>query len=274
MLINKTLKENKMLHSAVRDENIDKIKDLIATGANVNEIDKHMRSPLHLACWKGNSDITMLLLRSNATTSLKAMDNFTAVHFAAQNINGSECIKCIIKKDKSLLNSRITKGNKSALHLAVAKGNIDVINCLITLGADLAAKTTGGQLPIDFAKDENIKQILTNAIAAKKEANIKKFESNRDKIKDIEMDKESNESNIEIECSNINNNSSNSNNKRVIDEILIDNKVDILNKELSIKSNHVVNEGMNTIIPTIIKQSKKKKSNGSIGISFSHLEED
>jgi ankyrin repeat protein len=262
-----------MLHSAVRDENIDKVKDLIATGADVNEIDKHKRSPLHLACWKGNSDIAMLLLRSNATTSLKAMDNFSAVHFAAQNMNGSECINCIVKKDKSLLNARITKGNKSALHLAVSKGNTNVINCLIKLGADLSAKTTGGQLPIDFAKDENIKQILIDGIVAKKEANLKKFESNKDKIKDIEMNIESNERKIETEEIHSSNNSSN---KRVIDVISVNNNVDnnVDNKDLAIKSNHVINEDIDTIIPVIIKKSKKKKSGGSIGISFAHLEED
>ena len=55
---------------------------------------------------------------------------------------------------------RITKGNKSALHLAVAKGNIAAVTTLLEIGADILAKTTSGQSPMDLAKSPEMKALL------------------------------------------------------------------------------------------------------------------
>jgi len=59
------------------------------------------------------------------------------------------------------LSQRVTKGNKSALHLAVAKDKVEVVSTLIHLGADLNAKTSGGQLPMALAKSDAMRAVLT-----------------------------------------------------------------------------------------------------------------
>lgn len=71
------------------------------------------------------------------------------------------CIELLIKKDKSLLSQRVTKGNKSALHLAIAKDKVEVVSTLIRLGADLNAKTGSGQLPMTLAKSDAMRSVLT-----------------------------------------------------------------------------------------------------------------
>ena len=71
------------------------------------------------------------------------------------------CIELLIKKDKSLLSQRVTKGNKSALHLAIAKDKVEVVSTLIRLGADLNAKTGSGQLPMTLAKSDAMRLVLT-----------------------------------------------------------------------------------------------------------------
>lgn len=74
------------LHTAARNKDIEAMKELIAGGlTDINQIDKLKRTALHIASWAGCSDAVKLLLGSNASTELKAMDGFTALHFASQS---------------------------------------------------------------------------------------------------------------------------------------------------------------------------------------------
>ena len=52
-----------------------------------------------------------------------------------------ECVEILVNAQRSLLKDRVVKGNKSALHLAVAKGNLEIVKTLLSLGADITAKT-------------------------------------------------------------------------------------------------------------------------------------
>ena len=136
------------LHELVKNTaNSDAVRELVVTGTNVNEADKLKRTPLHMAAWVGNLEALQILVRANATLDAKAMDGFTALHFAAQSSSDGApgCIRFLVKKNKALLNMRITKGNKSALHLAAAKGNMSAVETLLELGADVTAKTTNGR---------------------------------------------------------------------------------------------------------------------------------
>ena len=156
------------LHTAARNKDIEAMKELIAGGlTDINQIDKLKRTALHIASWAGCSDAVKLLLGSNASTELKAMDGFTALHFASQSnsIEAPQCIRVLIKKDKSLLNQRVSKGNKSALHLAVLKGNDKCVLELLQIGADVSAKVDGLKLKLksylifqkDFSKSNGIR---------------------------------------------------------------------------------------------------------------------
>lgn len=150
--------------------NADAIKEKIATGAKVDEADKLKRTALHMAAWSGNLEALQILVRAGASLDAKAMDSFTALHFASQSSAESApaCVRFLVKKNKALLNIRISKGNKSALHLAAAKGNLSVVTALLELGADIAAKTTSGQSPADIAKTPQIKALLTTYTVQKK----------------------------------------------------------------------------------------------------------
>mmetsp|Transcript_32729 Transcript_32729/g.55183 ORF Transcript_32729/g.55183 Transcript_32729/m.55183 type:complete len:267 (-) Transcript_32729:47-847(-) len=156
------------LHDLARTTDIDRMRELIATGSDVNEADKHRRTPLHLAAWSGNIEAVKLLVLTNAAIDAKAMDGFTALHFAAQSQSpkAPECIHYLVKKSKALLKQHITKGNKTALHLAVIKGIIPNINMLLSLGADLSVKTNIGQTAIDLAKTPQVRQLLLDHKAA------------------------------------------------------------------------------------------------------------
>ena len=153
------------LHDLVKSfGSADEIREKIVTGAKVDEADKLKRTALHMAAWAGNLEALQILIRAGASLDVKAMDGFTALHFAAQSSAEATpaCIRFLVRKNKSLLNMRITKGNKSALHLAAAKGNMLAITALLELGADITAKTTSGQVPSDLAKNPEVKKLLSS----------------------------------------------------------------------------------------------------------------
>jgi ankyrin repeat protein len=140
------------------------------SGVDVNLPDGMSRTALHLAAWKGDPEMVQLLLRAKASTSQKARDNFSALHFASQS-GSLECCKLLVTKNPKLLHESITKGKKKPLHLAAAKNNFKICQFLLNEGADPAALTSNGQTALDFAKDEQIFELIKASIAAKIEEN-------------------------------------------------------------------------------------------------------
>ena len=46
-------------HAAARDGNLEALQEIIAAGGNLNQRDKHSRTPLHLAAWAGKACMDM-----------------------------------------------------------------------------------------------------------------------------------------------------------------------------------------------------------------------
>lgn len=138
----------------VRNNDVDGVRGYIATGKDLNATDKLHRSGLHMAAWAGNIEILQMLIRAKADITLKAMDAFTVLHFAATSSspNAAQCVEFIGKKARAIIHQRSSKGLKSALHLAIPKGRVDVIQALLEIGLDPLAKTSNGQTAIDLAK--------------------------------------------------------------------------------------------------------------------------
>ena len=168
------------LHEAARSGNIDKVRDIIASGVDLELKDSSKRTALHLACWSGHTDIVRLLIQSKANVNAKALDQFTALHFISQKDNISiEIFKLLIRKDKSLLNYRISKGNKTALHLASSKNLINNVKILLELGADISAKTNQGQTALDLATNTEVRELIQSYTTG--EISTKTSKSKRDK---------------------------------------------------------------------------------------------
>lgn len=138
----------------VRNNDVDGVRGYIATGKDLNITDKLHRSGLHMAAWAGNVEILQMLIRAKADITLKAMDAFTILHFAATSSSptAAQCIEFIGKKARAIIHQRSSKGLKSALHLAIPKARVDVIQALLEIGLDPLAKTSNGQTAIDLAK--------------------------------------------------------------------------------------------------------------------------
>lgn len=143
------------IHDIVRNGDVTTVRTFIATGKDLNAIDKHLRTGLHLAAWTGHIEILQLLIRAKADISKKAMDGFTVLHFAATSNapTAATCIQFIGKKARAIIHQRTTKGLKSALHLAIPRGRVDIVTALLEIGLDPLAKMTNGQTAVELARN-------------------------------------------------------------------------------------------------------------------------
>lgn len=183
------------LHDAVKSLDIETVKTLIASGNDVNEKDKLNRTPLHLAAWKGNSEIIQLLLRSKACVTDKAMDGFTPLHFAVQSGDLLSC-ELLLKKNKALLSARTTKANKTVLHVAAHKNDLPMVQLLLSVGADVSALTNKRQTAFDMATSEEIRTALSDALNVVIEEQEK---SKFSKAQSLNEPKDSLDNNITVE---------------------------------------------------------------------------
>jgi ankyrin repeat protein len=109
------------IHQAVKDGNIEAVKQRLAAGTDVNAKDVDL-TPLHFAAVHGRKEVAALLIAEGADVNTK------------------------------------DRWGKTPLHFAASKGQKEVATQLITEGADVNAKTTSqdgsGATPIEWAIEE------------------------------------------------------------------------------------------------------------------------
>lgn len=180
----KTIEElNELILSAAESGNAQNIKELILEGADVNTIDKHARTPLHLAsiyilqniktvielienganinaqdndgetplhlsaCYD-HREITIILVKHGADVCIKDKKGNTPLHLAAR-YHSTE-ISMILTENGADINSKNNNG-WTPLHLAAGLGKIETTIALIKEGADLNLKNNKGHTPFDLA---------------------------------------------------------------------------------------------------------------------------
>ncbi|MCL4361586.1 ankyrin repeat domain-containing protein [Candidatus Dependentiae bacterium] len=125
LFVNTTMAESQQqknddLLNAIRSDNLNAAKNLIASGAQINYVDPIVGSPLRLASTLGKTNLVKLLLQNGADQTRK----------------------------------------NSALLAASEKGYSDVIKLLISNGADVNTVDKYGNTPLKVAKTEAIKKLL------------------------------------------------------------------------------------------------------------------
>ena len=140
------------LHWAVLNGNLEKVKESIKSGVDVNStyFRGHGKTALHLA---KDLEIVKLLIKQGANVNAKDRKGKTPLHHL---VNQLEIVKLLIKQGANV-NAKDRKG-KTPLHHLV--NQLEIAKLLIKQGANVNAKDEKGKTPLHLADHLDIVKIL------------------------------------------------------------------------------------------------------------------
>jgi ankyrin repeat protein len=168
-------KKNRALFEAVKKANVQKVKLLLAEGADVNGKDPNGETALNLAVGGGHKDMVALLIEKGADINGKGRYDAAPLHNAAWDGN-KEIAELLIDKgaDVNILqNYAYGTHCWTPLHSACYRGHADVAELLVANGADVNAKDEWGDTPLDYAIDNDDSDIMNILIAKGADVNAK-----------------------------------------------------------------------------------------------------
>ncbi|XP_063278220.1 nuclear factor NF-kappa-B p105 subunit isoform X4 [Prinia subflava] len=178
------------LHLAVITKQAKVVEDLLNAGADVNLLDRHGNSVLHLAVTEGDDKILSLLLRHEKVSPMVNLPNgegLSAIHMVVM-ANSMSCLKQLIAAGVNI-NAQEQKSGRTALHLAVEQENIPLAGCLLLEGdADVDSTTYDGTTPLHIAAGRGSTKLAAVLKAAGANPHIENFEPlfDLDDVKDDE----------------------------------------------------------------------------------------
>lgn len=164
------------LHWAASGGHLDVIKRLLDAGADIDgEGDAHEIGVIGWAtCFRDvRTEAAEFLLAHGAQPTI----------FAAVALNRADLVRQLVAHDRSLLQTRKMskfEHRRTPLHLAVLKNRLEMVELLLTLGADASVKDSRGNTPLNCTSPKTDKVITERLIAAgadPSERNVNRFES-------------------------------------------------------------------------------------------------
>jgi hypothetical protein len=134
------------LHDAAWWGNVERARQLISEGADVNARDSSGLPPLYLAVVRGHQAIVDVLIRNGADVNV---DVGTTPLYAAVR-EGHVAVASMLIANGAEVDVQDER-DMTPLHWAVAKNNIALVRLLIASGADLNRRAMGGTTPLGRA---------------------------------------------------------------------------------------------------------------------------
>lgn len=119
-------------HAAARDGDLEALNTFIAAGSNLNQRDKHSRTPLHLAAWAGR--VSAEIDKHVASCSYFHQTLHWSAHWPPTCLLAlqAECAEALLKAGCDL--KALAQDETSALHFAAQTGRTDVCRILLNAG--------------------------------------------------------------------------------------------------------------------------------------------
>ena len=136
------------LGEAAKQGQLDQVKELLQSKANIEAKDNFGTTPLHEAARGWHREVVDLLLEKNAEIEAKDNGGNTALHAAAQE-GHREVVDLLLKENAEIE----AKDNfeKTPLHEAAGKGHREVVDLLLEKNAEIEAKDRAHCTPLHDA---------------------------------------------------------------------------------------------------------------------------
>ena len=153
------------LRKAIKNDDLDLVKDLIARGAEVNIKDVDGWTPLMDACFYGSKDIASLLIAKGADVNAIDRAENTALILSAYS-GAADIAELLVKRGAKM--DIADNCNNTALILASFHGHTDVVRVLVENGARLDCKDNEGKTAADHIKERGGRGVAAAFAKAKK----------------------------------------------------------------------------------------------------------
>lgn len=157
---------------AIRNHDLEKMRGLIAEGADVNELDRFGLTPLHFAVISGFDEGAKLLLENGAKVDSLSSRKTTPLHHAAK-AGHSKCLAALLEHHADVM---ICDESTTAFGYAVKKGHMDAARALLAAaeqqgGAELKQKMVNladskGETPLRLAVAEANMELVLELVRA------------------------------------------------------------------------------------------------------------
>jgi ankyrin repeat protein len=157
------------LHLAIAQEDVPRVKELLADGADPNSYDRRGRTPLMTAADITNPDLCRALLESGADPALTSRDDFQApaIIYAASRKESTETLRVLLEGG-SPVDARLAEWYFTPLILSASLQSVENVQLLLRHKADPTLRDKDGRRAVDLAKatkNEQIAALLEEAMA-------------------------------------------------------------------------------------------------------------
>jgi ankyrin repeat protein len=140
------------LHWAVRGNDLDTARRLIAAGARVETANRYGVTPLALAATNGSGPMVEMLLESGASPDTAGPGGDTPLMLAART-GLVDALQPLLDA-QAVVDATESWREQTALMWAAAENNVEAVNALVAAGADIEARSRGQLNPLLLAVRE------------------------------------------------------------------------------------------------------------------------
>lgn len=147
------------LMRAVKADDLEQVRTLIAQGTDVDALDAEGNPPLVMAAYLGHTAIVQALLEAGAkVTAVDPGMRATALHAAAY-AGRLDAARLLVEYGIDI-DAQGPYNGYTALHDAIWQGHLEVARLLIDAGANLRLTSHEGETPLDFARKKRREAIV------------------------------------------------------------------------------------------------------------------
>ena len=161
--------ELKFFSESLGSDDINKIRDLIKAGADVNVANTNGVTLLWLASEKGHVEVIKVLLEAKADVNAAHTNGVTSLWMASQN-GHTEVVNVLLKAKADVNAARNTNG-VTPLLIASKNGHVEVVKVLLKSKANVNAAATDGITSLWIASQEGHIDIVNVLLKSKADVN-------------------------------------------------------------------------------------------------------